>query len=73
MRGFFKRLEDLFTAVAFAEGGEFDTARQILNEESQENRRFSDSGVGTGRVEEYSAGVRQAEEKRELLTQTLKA
>lgn len=25
-----KRLEDLFTAAAFAEAGEFDTARKIL-------------------------------------------
>jgi|GEM_PF-3521821 hypothetical protein len=30
--GLMKKLEDIFSAVAFAEAGEFDTARQILKE-----------------------------------------
>ncbi len=65
-------IEDLFVAVTFAEAGELDTARQILNERSQENRRFSGIGEETGKVEDYSAGIRPAEEKRKLTTQTVK-
>ncbi len=35
MKGLKKRLEDIFTAVAFAEAGEHDTAREILREEER--------------------------------------
>ncbi|MFN3740454.1 MAG: hypothetical protein ACK4TF_07260 [Thermodesulfovibrionales bacterium] len=31
----FKRLEDIFVAITFAEAGEFDAAREIMKEESQ--------------------------------------
>lgn len=48
MKGLFKRIEDLFVAVTFAKADDAETARQILNEGSPENRRFS--GVGVRRV-----------------------
>ncbi len=35
MKTLFKRLETAFAAAAFAEEGEFETARQIMNEEKQ--------------------------------------
>jgi hypothetical protein len=33
MKTIFKKLETTFAAAAFAEGGEFETARQIMSEE----------------------------------------
>ncbi len=33
MKKLFKKFETAMTAVAFAEAGEFDTARQIMNED----------------------------------------
>lgn len=33
MKGFFKKVETAMTAAAFAEAGEFETARQIMNED----------------------------------------
>jgi hypothetical protein len=33
MKSLFKRMEDLFAAAAFAEAGEFETAREMLKEE----------------------------------------
>ena len=35
MTGFMKRLETIFMAAAFAESGEHETAREILNEEKR--------------------------------------
>ncbi len=35
MKKLAKKLERLFSAVAFAEAGEFDTAREILREEER--------------------------------------
>jgi len=35
MKRLLKRLEDVYSAVAFAEAGEFDTAREILKEEER--------------------------------------
>jgi hypothetical protein len=32
----FKRLENIFSAIAFAEAGEHETARQILKESEQD-------------------------------------
>ena len=44
MKTLFKKLETTFAAAAFAEEGEFDTARQLMNEDSQlrKNDRPSD-------------------------------
>jgi hypothetical protein len=33
MKGFFKKFETAMVAAAFAEAGEFETARQIMNED----------------------------------------
>ncbi|MHB8844586.1 MAG: hypothetical protein ACYC7L_07515 [Nitrospirota bacterium] len=35
MKSIFKKLETTFAAAAFAEEGEFETARLIMNEEEQ--------------------------------------
>jgi hypothetical protein len=35
MKTLFKKMETVFAAAAFAEEGEFETARQIVNEEKQ--------------------------------------
>ncbi len=35
MKTLFKKMETAFAAAAFAEEGEFETARQIMNEEKQ--------------------------------------
>jgi hypothetical protein len=35
MKTLFRKMETAFAAAAFAEQGEFETARQILNEEKQ--------------------------------------
>ena len=35
MKGLSKKLERIFTAAAFAEAGEYDTAREILQEEKR--------------------------------------
>ncbi len=36
-----KKLENIFTAAAFAEAGEFDTAREIMREPDSRNERIS--------------------------------
>ncbi len=35
MKGFIKKLENLFVAATFAEAGEFETARDILREDKR--------------------------------------
>jgi len=35
MKTLFKKMETAFAAAAFAEEGEFETARQIMNEEKE--------------------------------------
>jgi hypothetical protein len=35
MKNTMKKLEDLFAAAAFAEEGEFETARQIMSEKTE--------------------------------------
>lgn len=35
MKGFAKRLENLFVAVTFAEAGEFETAKEYLRDEDR--------------------------------------
>jgi hypothetical protein len=35
MKSIFKKVETMFAAAAFAEEGEFETARQLMNEEKQ--------------------------------------
>jgi hypothetical protein len=38
MKGFMKRLEDMFVAATFAEAGEFETARNILRENTRSQK-----------------------------------
>ena len=35
MKGFAKKIENLFVAIAFAEAGEFDTAREYMRDEDR--------------------------------------
>ncbi len=39
MKKLMKRLEDIYAAVAFAEAGEFETAREIMREEERPQKR----------------------------------
>lgn len=47
MKSFTKKLEKMFTAITFAEAGELDTARQIMNgqESAAKDSRTEDSRV----------------------------
>jgi hypothetical protein len=38
MKGFMKKLEDMFVAATFAEAGEFETARNILREDTRSQK-----------------------------------
>jgi hypothetical protein len=50
MKKLLKRLEDIYTAAAFAEAGEFDTAKDIMREEERPQKR--DRITPTKRVRE---------------------
>ncbi len=39
MKKLMKRLEDVYAAAAFAEAGEFETAREIMREEERPQKR----------------------------------
>ncbi len=39
MKGFSRKFEQLFAAIAFAEEGEFETAREIMREEKRDQKR----------------------------------
>lgn len=39
MRKLMKKIEEVYAAVAFAEAGEFDTAREIMREEKNVQKR----------------------------------
>ncbi len=39
LKRIFKRLEDIYAAAAFAEAGEFETAREIMREEERPRKR----------------------------------
>ncbi len=50
MKGFAKKLEDIFTAITFAEAGEFETAREILRERKREQKRDTQVARKTARL-----------------------
>lgn len=50
MKGFGKRFEQLFTAIAFAEAGEFETAREIMREEARNEKRDRPVSRKTARI-----------------------
>lgn len=39
MKKLLKKIEDIYSAVAFAEAGEHETSREILNEEKRDQKR----------------------------------
>lgn len=39
MKGLLKKLENIYAAVAFAEAGEFETAREIMRDEKRTEKR----------------------------------
>ncbi len=39
MKGFTKRLEQIFTAITFAEAGEFETAREFMRDRPRDQKR----------------------------------
>jgi len=39
MKGFSEKWEKIFTAITFAEAGEFDTAREIMREKARDEKR----------------------------------
>jgi len=39
MKKLLKKLEDIYAAVAFAEAGEFETAREIMREDKRVQKR----------------------------------
>ncbi len=39
MKNFLKKLEDIYSTVAFAEAGEFETAKEIMREEKKTQKR----------------------------------
>jgi hypothetical protein len=39
MKNLLRKLENIYSAVAFAEAGEFDTAREIMREEERIQKR----------------------------------
>jgi len=40
MKKFFKKLEDVYAAAAFAEAGEFETAREIMRERKSADKQL---------------------------------
>jgi hypothetical protein len=59
MRKLTKKLERLFTAVAFAEAGEHDTAREILREEERPREVERISPTIRGRKELRAPGIKR--------------
>ncbi len=41
MKKLLKKLEDIYAAVAYAEAGEFETAKEIMREEKRTQKRDS--------------------------------
>jgi hypothetical protein len=59
MKKLTKKLERLFTAVAFAEAGEHDTAREILREEERPREVDRISPIMRGRKELRAPGIKR--------------
>ncbi len=50
MKGFSEKWDRLFSAVTFAEAGEFDTARDILREKDRDQKRDTKVARKTARI-----------------------
>lgn len=59
MKKLTKKLERLFTAAAFAEAGEHDTAREILREEERPREVDRISSSVRGRKELRAPGIKR--------------
>lgn len=59
MKKLAKKLERLFTAAAFAEAGEHDTAREILREEERPRQVDRISPTMRGRKELRAPGIKR--------------
>lgn len=57
MKGLIRRLENIFTAAAFAEEGEFETAREILREEERNRKVERITPVQRPRKELRAPGI----------------
>ena len=57
MAGLVKKLEKMFTAAAFAEAGEFDTARDILREDERARKTERISPTERPRKELRAPGI----------------
>lgn len=50
MRDFTKKFEQIFTAITFAEAGEFQTAREIMREQARDQKRDTRVARKTARI-----------------------
>jgi hypothetical protein len=59
MAGLAKKLEKIFTAAAFAEAGEFDTAQDILREDGRSRKTDRISPTERPRKELRAPGIKR--------------
>lgn len=59
MKGLARKLEKMFTAAAFAEAGEFDTARDILREDERTRKTERISPAERPRKELRAPGLKR--------------
>lgn len=50
MKSFTEKIERIFTAITFAEAGEFDTAQKIMNDRPRDQKRDNTSVRKTVRM-----------------------
>jgi hypothetical protein len=50
MKWFTKKFDEIFTAITFAEAGEFDTAREIMREHARDEKRDTKVARKTARI-----------------------
>lgn len=56
-KGFLKKLENIFVAIAFAEAGEFETAKDIMREEKRIQKVDRTTQVKRPRKELRAPGI----------------
>jgi len=59
MKGLMKRLENMFVAATFAEAGEFETARDMLREETRPQRTDRTNPSSRPRKELRAPGMKR--------------